>query len=161
VIAIGLALGLASTALPACAPADLSLATDEEGGAFNGMSHSGTLLVLRNIGPRACTVPGLPHVVLRDAAHQPLPIRRAAPPGMHPGPVVIPVAVASGAELTAPLRWVSGPVYPHSRCYDAATLSVAVGDTMLTISQPARICGAAGKGASFTQPVLARDPVLP
>lgn len=151
-----LALATAPAAQP-CTAADLSLATDGEGGAFNGMSHGGTLLVLRNIGARTCTVPALPAVRLRDAHGRDLPIARTPPVGMHPGPVMLPVAVAPGAEATAALRWVSGPVYSHGRCFAVATLAVAIGRDRIATPLKAQVCGA-GDGAGFDQPALHRDP---
>ena len=150
----------APPSLPNCAANELSLAFDGEGGVFDGMSHSGTLLVLRDIGPRACAAPGLPPVTFKDAKGKPLPIARKAPVGMHPGPVVPPVGVAAGAELTAALRWVAGAVYPQSRCYDIAYATVEIAGTPIQARLAAHVCGATDKGATFDQPVLARDPVL-
>ena len=146
--------------LQTCAANELSLAFDGEGGAFDGMSQSGALLVLRNIGPHACATPGLPTVTFKDAKNKPLPITRKAPMGMRPGPVVRPVGVAAGAELTAALRWVAGPVYPQSRCYDVAYAAIEIAGTPIQTRLGAHICGAAGKGVTFGQPVLQRDPVL-
>ena len=81
--------------LPACTANQLSLSFDGEGGAFNGMSQSGTLLVLRNVGPTACSVAGLPKLTFKNAAGKPLAITRKVPIGMHPGPVILPIGVAS------------------------------------------------------------------
>lgn len=158
-----LLLALAATgpgARPACRTDQLSLGFDGEGGAFNGMSHSGALLVVRNIGASACTLPGLPLLAFRDAAGRALPIGRAVPVGMHPGPVVLPVAIAPGAEVTAPLRWVSGAVYDRSRCFDTATAVLAIGRARIGTAIRAHICGRAQAEATFTQPPLRPDPTL-
>ncbi|HEX7820827.1 MAG TPA: DUF4232 domain-containing protein [Sphingobium sp.] len=151
--------------LPPCSADQLSLAFDGEGGAFNGMSHGGTLLVIRNLGPKACRMPGLPRLSFRDADGKPLPIVRKAPRGMHPGPVVVPVGVAAGAELTAPLRWVSGEVYDRSQCLTVASVAVQVaagpvGTGTLQGGFAARICGEAGSEVEFDQPGLRADPRL-
>uniref|UniRef100_A0A7V4XT75 DUF4232 domain-containing protein n=1 Tax=Acidobacterium capsulatum TaxID=33075 RepID=A0A7V4XT75_9BACT len=161
-----------SVALPKPCPASwLSLALDGENGTFNGMSHSGTLLVLRNLGPRACTVPALPTLCFEDAQHHPLDVARQVPVGMHPGPVMLPVVVPPGAELTAKLRWVDGDVFGNgggssaSPAYlqvllhgpdrgqadhnDAHNLSTAFHGTMF---------GPKGK-PKYTQTPLRRDPV--
>ena len=124
--------GLAQSA-PACTSSQISAATDAENGNFDGMSHSGTLLVLRNIGPTACSVAGFPQLTFMDAAGKALAIGREVPKGMHPGPVIVPVTVVPGAEVTATLRWVSGDVYsPRGECFAAASVSVKIGDGMQT-----------------------------
>jgi hypothetical protein len=58
---------------PACRASQLSITFDGENGNFSGMSHAGTLLVVRNIGASACCMPGLR---FEDAAHRPLSIVR-------------------------------------------------------------------------------------
>lgn len=160
-------LALAATAAPArgaappaCA-AEISVGFDGENGAFDGMSHSGVLLVLRNTGTAACRLPGLPALSFEDAAGKPLAIARQAPPGMHPGPVVVPVGVAAGAEATAPLRWVSGDVYDGGRCLRPARVTVALGGVASTMAWPAGpLCGPPGKPIPFEQPPVRTDPVL-
>lgn len=154
------ALALAATPptpiIPPCKTEQLSLGFDGENGAFDGMSHSGALLVVRNLGPQACRLPGLPQLGFRDAAGHALPIARQAPRGMHPGPVILPISLPVGAEATTPLRWVSGEVYSPSRCYSPTSASLAIGAASLTTSFQSRICGPA-KGASFEQPPLRLD----
>ena len=168
-----LALALAATPpapipspiIPPCKAAQLSLGFDTENGAFDGMSHSGALLVVRNLGPGACRLAGLPQLRFKDATGQPLSIDRQAPVGMHPGPVVLPVVLAVGAEATAPLRWVSGEVYSPSRCYTPTTaaLTLELADpraAVLTAPFQGRICGPA-RGSRFEQPPLRLDPAPP
>lgn len=155
-----LALAAAPAALPACTAAQMSVATDAENGAFDGMSHSGTLLVLRNQGPAACRMPGLPTVTFKGADGKPLTIVRQVPRGMHPGPVVVPVGVAAGAELTAPLRWVSGAVYDHSRCLTARFVAVSIGTGSQQIPFTGTVCGEGAAPVTFEQPVLRTDPTL-
>ena len=147
----------AAAALPLCRASDLSLAVDAEHGAFDGMSHSGTLLVIRNLAPHACALAGLPTLTLRSAGGKSLPITRAAPRFMHPGPVIVPLRLAAGAEATAALRWVAGAVYDRGRCYAVASLGVAIGTGTIRTGLPARICGPAS-GVTIEQPPLRLDP---
>ena len=86
----------ARLAAPPCKASDLSLGTDDENGSFNGMSHLGTLLVLRNLSTTACSVPARPEISFLDASKSkasPLPIKLEIPGAkfMHPGPVMLPV----------------------------------------------------------------------
>ena len=148
-------------ALPPCGADTLSLGFDDEGGAFHGMSHAGTLLVVRNIGPAPCRLPSLPRVSFQDGAGGDLPLQRQPPVGMHPGPVMVPVGLAPGAEATATLYWVSGPVYTKSRCLRPARVTVTFGDVRLQDAWPEdQLCGQAGKPATFDQPPLRADPTL-
>ena len=152
--------GSAPSRLPACRPDQVALGFDAEGGAFDGMSHGGTLLVVRNLGPAACTLPGLPTLVFKDAAGQPLPIARHVPLGMHPGPVIRPVGLAAGAEATAALRWVSGPAFDRSRCFEVKSVVATIGGATIGSEMPAHICGQAGVTATIEQPALKTDPTL-
>ncbi len=115
---------------PACRVAQLRLAVDGRNGDFNGMSHSGTQLSIRNLGPD-CAVTALPKVTFRDRRGRALSVTRRKPPGMHPGPVMTPVRIGGGHRATIDLRWVSGPVYPHSRSVRAASVGVQVGAGVL------------------------------
>jgi len=79
------------SAPPACRADTLSVRTEAGDGEFNGMSHGGTRLIVRNTGRAPCLLPGLPTVVFLDAKGAEQPTLRQAPPGMHPGPIVLPV----------------------------------------------------------------------
>ena len=147
------------TPLP-CQAEQMSLAFDGEGGAFDAMSHSGALLVLRNLGPQACVMAGLPILTLRDAQGRTLPVVRVSPAGMHPGPAMRPVGVAAGAELTAPLRWVSGEVFDHSRCVSPASARVSLSDGAVAGPFRGRLCGPRAGAVTFEQPPLRPDPRL-
>jgi hypothetical protein len=144
---------------PPCAPIALSVNTDGEGGALDGMSHSGALLVVRNIGPDSCSLPALPTLMLEDRVGRALPARRTPPVGMHPGPVMVPLALAVGAEATSSLRWISGPVYPHNRCLTPSHITVRFGASSISTPWPGdSICGEAGAPLGFDQPPLRLDP---
>jgi len=150
----------AAARLPVCAPNQLSLGFDAEGGAFNGMQQSGALLVIRNMGPGASTVPALPTLTFKDATGRPLPVIRKPPAHMHPGPVVAPVGIADGAEVTATLRWVSGPAFGQSRCLTSASASISLGGETLGTDTSASFCAPQAGQATFDQPPLRRDPEL-
>ncbi|WP_263384842.1 DUF4232 domain-containing protein [Granulicella arctica] len=150
---------IAHAAVPACASNQISLATDSEGGNFDGMSHGGTLLILRNIGPDACSVPGFPVLIFRDAAKATVAITRQVPPGMHPGPVILPAIIAPNAEVTASLRWVSGDVFDHGTCLTPATLSINIGGTELTTAFDYHLCGPTPAKITYESTRLVPDPV--
>ena len=154
-----------------CTATDLSLATDDENGNFDGMSHSGTLVVLRNLSTTACRVPAIPQLTFTDS-HGPLKVTLVTPGfGRQPngiqlnhGPVVPPVVVPSGAEVTSELRWVSGEVYTHSTCVTPTSLSIAIEGKPQRTAITAHLCGDAAAGGVTdeathfkTDPVYAPD----
>lgn len=142
--------------LPACAAGDLTLSFDGENGAFDGMQHGGTLMVVRNVGAAPCRLTALPRLAFAGPDGRALPIRFDPPPGFHPGPAVPPVGVPPGAEVTAELRWVSGDVYPGGRCQDAATVTATFDGQAVGGPFAGRFCGPAA-GATFGQTWLKPD----
>nr|WP_051552070.1 DUF4232 domain-containing protein [Acetobacter persici] len=73
--------------VPACQPAQMDVTLDSRNGAFDGMSQSGTVLVVKNTGPAACIMPPVPLVQFQDAAGQKLPVfRRESVPSRPAGP---------------------------------------------------------------------------
>lgn len=160
ILALLTATASAATVRP-CTANQLSLALDGENGSFTGMSHDGTLLVLRNLGENACSVPAFPALIFRDAAGAQLTITREIPGarGMHPGPVVLPAIIAPEAEVTAMLRWVAGDVYDHGVCLKPATLSVNIGGKELIAGIGGQLCGRSAKAITYTSTRLHPDPV--
>jgi len=138
---------------PACRTAQLRLSLDGRNGDFNGMSHAGIELSIRNMGPD-CMLPALPKIELRDARGRLLRAERAAPFGMHPGPVMVPLRLRAGHRAAAALRWVSGAVYSHSRSVRAASVTVRLGTASLHAPLAAVLYGQAGKPVTFDQPPL-------
>ena len=140
-------------AVPSCSSNTLRLATDAEGGQFNGMSQSGTVLVLRNVSSAACALNPFAKVVLKDGAMKtldvtvdtPNPFRGPTIDGrrlpMGHGPVVRPIVLAAGAEATTTLHWITGPVFDHSICVDPAFLSLDLAGSFVQTALPAHICG--------------------
>ncbi len=87
-------------------------------------------------------------ISLFDRSAQPLSALRVDRPGtkgMHPGPVVLPVALAGGAEMTASMRWVSGPVFAQNLCVDAAGAALTLGEITVHAGFSGHLCGD-GKG---------------
>lgn len=142
-----------------CLASDLSLALDDEAGEFVGASHSGTLLVLRNIGPKACRVPARPTLIFEDEHQHSVPVSRRTPPGMHPGPVLPPVILPRDAEATGKMRWVSGDAFDANNCVTPAVLAVQIGQDMLRTPFGRQICGPAGQHPPYDLTILRSDPV--
>ena len=140
---------------PACRAAQLRLSASGGDGAFDGMSHSGVELTVRNLGAD-CVLPALPTVELRDGRGRPISAVRRPPVGMHPGPVMIPVRLGADRTATADLRWVSGPVYPDSRSVPAAVVVVRVAGARLSTRLDAVLYGQAGSPVTFEQTPLRR-----
>lgn len=156
--------GAAAAQVPMCAMDQLSLALDAENGNFDGMSHSGTLVVLRNLGGSACRVEAVPVITLRSGATgEAVRGVMAGARSMHPGPVLRPVlrpvVVAAGAEVTASLRWVSGEVFDDSVCVVPKTLAVTIGGATQEVEFGNKLCGQRGKGIEFEMTRWAVDPV--
>lgn len=146
--------------VPMCTADQMSLATDGENGSFDGMSHSGTLVVLRNLGSAACKLDPFPQITFLDGSMV-LEAKGtvAGAQFMHPGPVVFPVVVAPGAELTSPLRWVSGEVYSKNVCINPKAISVRIGQGKQQAAFQAHLCGEQGKGIQYEMGRFATDPV--
>ena len=148
-------------AVPSCT-ARVEVRFDRDGGAADGMSQSGVVLVLHNVGAADCVIPGLPTLQFADAAGHGLAVRREPPLGMHPGPVVTPLVLAPGAEAAAALTWVSGHVYAGHHCVTPARIVIGEGPHAPTaLWRFGPLCGEAGKPIPFRQPVLRAGPVPP
>lgn len=138
---------------PPCTARQLTLSVDGMDGQFDGMQKSGTELSIRNSGAD-CTLPALPHITFIDARGRVLPASRAAPVGMHPGPVMIPVRLSGGHRAATDLTWVSGPVYTHNRQLRVAYVQVSIGGRTLRTKLMGVIDAQPGRPATFVQPPL-------
>ena len=148
------AMAAAPTGPHPCRAQMTALRLDDRDGDFNGMSHAGTFVMLTNRGRRSCTLPALPPITLRDARGAVLPIERQVPLGMRPGPMMVPMTLRPRATAATGLRWVAGPVYDRSRCYDVAGLVVEIDGATRRQRLIARICGPEGGRLVFEQPPL-------
>ena len=144
--------------LPTCPAAQLSLALDDENGYFNGMSHSGTLIVLRNLGPSVCTVPARPILGFENASHHPLPISIEISRGMHPGPVILPVAIPVAAEVTSQMRWVSSDAFGANNSVSPVFITLTVGGDILRMKFTGQLFGPANKQPTYSVDFFKRDP---
>ena len=147
------------TQVSSCSAAQLSFALDDESGNFNATSHSGTLLVLRNLGPNACSVPRRPELGFEDATHHPLSISLDVPRGMHPGPVIPPVIIPVGAEVTSQLRWVSSDAFGSNNSLSPAFIALSIGGDTLRLKFIGQLFGAAGKQPTYSVTFFKSDPV--
>jgi len=134
------------TAADTCRASQLTFSLDSGDGQFNGMSHSGTMLVLRNTGAAACTVPALPQPVLTDADKQPLDITAAAPSAPAPSSIQL----MPGAGVESEMRWVSGDVYEDGHCESPALIQLAIGGEKVSTAFNGHLCGAGGKPSTYT-----------
>jgi membrane-bound inhibitor of C-type lysozyme len=137
-----------ASGLAACMPAQLSLQLDDGNGRFNGMSHSGTMLVVRNVGNVACSVAAMPSPRLQDARHQTLAItaQDTPPPASQPPRLML----SPGASVESDLRWVSGNVYDDGHCESPAFIALALGTGTVTAPFRGQLCGAGGKPSTYS-----------
>ena len=139
--------------IAACTAQQITLRTDAENGAFDGMNHSGTLVVLTNRSARACNVQAFPVITFENGAGESLgivtqrktpfsgPIVNGRPLPLGHGPVVRPIVLQPQAMVGAQLHWVSGAVYDRSVCFDASRVVVGIGAAVKRTDLTAHICG--------------------
>lgn len=155
----------ASAEVQSCPPGQLALSLDDGGGDFNGMSHSGTYVVLRNLGAAACRVSARPDVTFLDAQQQPLRASMQPIRGMHPGPVLLPIEIPAHAAVRTSLRWVSGEVFDDSQCIDPAFVRIGLGAGVLTTRFRDHLCGSRAEGPLYQvapfQPLDTNSPPQP
>lgn len=151
VVLTGLILSACAHAEPACRAGDISLKLDDRNGEFDGMSQSGTMLVVRNTGKATCTLGVLPEVTFSDAGHHRLYAGRRMPRGMHPGPVLLPVELLAGKEAESRLHWIASDVFDGGHCIRPAWLSVTLEGQTLQVPFGRLMCAPAGSDAYFEQ----------
>lgn len=137
-----------------CSATQLAFSLDGGDGRFDGMSHSGTMLILRNTGKTPCTMPARPLPQFTDTGRRPLDIVMQTPVGMHPGPVLPPVVVAPGASVTSDMRWVSGNVYDNGHCESPALITLTIGKDAVSSAFSGHLCGADGKPPAYSMTPL-------
>ncbi len=149
-----------ATLVPLCVSSQLTLTRDDQGGDFNGMQQSGTLLILRNIGPSACSVRPTPNLTLFNRRGKPLPVTAKMPGtrGTKSGPVVPPITIAPGAVIIATMRWVTGPVFEHNVFLRPVSLSLNIEGQEKRIPFKINICGERGHAVTYSLTRFALDP---
>lgn len=93
---------------PPCRQAQLSLSVARDDQAKKAGSESGLEISIRNTGSD-CTLPALPKIEWLGRNGRVLPAVRRTPPGMHPGPVMLPVSLGGGHRAAVQLRWDARP----------------------------------------------------
>ena len=135
---------LPSHAVPPCSVAQLRLTADDHDGNYNGMSHSGTELLIRNIGP-ACMLAANPTLDMRDARG------RVVARGEPSQPRGTPLRLGNGRPGSIELRWVSNGVFAHNRHVDARFIVMRIGSRILRAPIDATLYSEAGDGFGFEQ----------
>ncbi|WP_166669739.1 MliC family protein [Rhodanobacter sp. TND4FH1] len=131
-----------------CHASQLSLRLDGKDGEFNGMSHSGTMLIVRNNGATSCTIPALPVPRFVDANGQSLEIvAHAAIPAV---PELPPLVLAPGASVESEMRWISGNVYDGGHCESPAQIALPLATEKISSAFTGHLCGAAGSASTYT-----------
>lgn len=131
-----------------CAASQLAFSLDSGNGRFNGMSHSGVTLMLRNTGTSTCTIRARPLPTFTDAAKQTLDIVAHDPPDSLPAPTAM--VLAPGATFTSGMRWISGNVYEHGHCESPAIIMLRVGNEVVATDFAGHLCGPRGKPPTYT-----------
>ncbi|MGK2894502.1 DUF4232 domain-containing protein [Klebsiella michiganensis] len=134
-----------------CESSDITMHTDDRSGLYDGMSQSGTTLVLHNTGPGACMLPPRPVLTFSDAAHHPMTVERRTVRGMHPGPVLPPVIVPADRELLILLRWVASDAFDGGNCIRPAFVSLNLAGGSLTVPFDRQMCAAKGQTGYYSQ----------
>ncbi|AFL90312.1 hypothetical protein Terro_4105 [Terriglobus roseus DSM 18391] len=134
-----------------CAASEIKLTFDGRDGEYTGMSHDGTLMVLRNTSARTCRVPKRPQLTFTDAAGKPVAVQVNVPRGMHPGPVLVPVTLGPGTTAQSTLRWVVGPVYDKNTCADTARASITLPGGQASANLHMHVCGQTGSPLEFEE----------
>ena len=129
-----------------CRASQLGFSVDSGDGRFNGMSHSGTMLTVRNSGTAACTLPAQPQPVLTGADKRPLNIIAQAPNAPAPSTIQL----APGTAVESEMRWVSGNVYEDGHCESPAFIDLAIGGEKVSTAFTGHLCGAGGKPSTYT-----------
>ena len=137
-----------------CSAGELTLSFDGRDGEFTGMSHDGAWLVLRNIGKQPCTVPRRPELRFTDELEEPVKLQLSVPPGMHPGPVLVPITLRPGEAASGTMRWVVGDVYDGGHCVAPVNASLVVEGGKVTAPFTTRVCGPAGATPQYEQAFL-------
>lgn len=143
-----------SQTAPSCQADQVRLRVDDGHGYFDGMSQSGMFLILQNSSSSACTLPARPELSFQDMYHQTLPAAFRSPPGMHPGPVILPIKLLPHETVSSEVRWVSQDVYDPGRCVQPAYVAVAVDGKSIWTTFHGQLCGPQDKGPTYKATLL-------
>ena len=148
----GIALGLSCLPVYAhahtvrdCTFHHAAMVLDDGQGAFDGMMHGGMWLVVRNTGPRACSLALAGPISFEDGRHHTIPVRWqqgvAVPDGM----------LRPGGQVRTALRWVSGNAFDPGYCITPATLVLPLHGGALRQSFGRSLCAPSGVPPTLEQ----------
>ncbi|AQU88471.1 hypothetical protein B0W47_14530 [Komagataeibacter nataicola] len=134
-----------ATAVPDCKARQMAVSLDDGQGAFNGMMHGGTWLVVRNTGARACSVAWMGPLSFADGRHHRVAVtwRQAVP-----APVMV---LPAGGQMKTALRWVSGDVFDPGACTTPATLVLPFRHGQVRHAFAHALCGPASSAPAIEQ----------
>jgi hypothetical protein len=107
----------------------------------NRMSHAGVRLTVRNTASQPCALPRRPEIEFEDRQLNRLQTAMHSNPGMHPGPVVPPLAATPGQSYVSNLQWTSGDVHDKGRCITPTFLALRLAGDMSRVLFPGQLCG--------------------
>lgn len=139
----GMRPAVAQQAAPMCQADQLALSVDDPQGQPAGMPKSGAVLTVVNRGNASCALQIRPEIGFEDSHHQALPAAARRIPGMHPGPVLLPLVLPAHASATSEVRWVSGCIAP-------AFVSLRVGEHVMRAPFQGQLCGSQGTGSYYS-----------
>ena len=134
-----------ATPVPDCKVPQMVVSLDDGQGAFNGMMHGGTWLVVRNTGARACSVAGVGPLSFEDVHHHPVAVtwQQAVP-----APAMV---LPAGGQMKTALRWVSGNVFDPGACMTPATLALPLRHGRVRHAFAHALCGPARSPPAIEQ----------
>ena len=135
-----------------CQPGNLRLSIDHRNGQYDGMSHRGVVLDIRNTGTTDCELDARPDLTFSGALNDGTPATAEAqsPAGMHPGPVLPPVTLAPQQTQHTLIRWVSGDVFDDGHnCITTNSAQLSVGGHMLSVAAEFYMCAPEGRRDYF------------
>jgi hypothetical protein len=103
---------IAEQTVPMCQADQLTLSVHNAQVDSGGKSPPDMVLSVLNHGNASCTLPARPEVGFEDGRHQVVPAAMRRFPGMHPGPVLVPIVLPAHASAASEVRWVSGCATP-------------------------------------------------
>jgi hypothetical protein len=107
----------------------------------------------------AAWVPARPILGFEDVSHHPLSISLDVSRGMHPGPVILPVVIPVGAEVTSQMQWVASDAFGANNSVSPAFINLTLGGDTLRLKFTGQLFGPAGKQPAYSVSLFKRDPV--
>ncbi|WP_374762594.1 DUF4232 domain-containing protein [Komagataeibacter xylinus] len=141
----GLPLQARATPVPACKVLQMAVSLDDGQGTFNGMMHSGTWVIVRNTGVRACSVAGMGPLLFENVHHHRVAVtwRQAVP--------VPAMVLPAGGQMKTALRWVSGNVFDPGACMTPATVVLPLRHGRVRHAFAHALCGPANDPPAIEQ----------